>query len=561
MSISLFLVLGCEKDLYDDSIKNDISITIKEATLKDLLKKPIFNTAYSKVQSKTQELKNANARTELEDQYNFTITDDAVVVMETNDSIKSYTFLIERETETNDYFENLVIQIDPTGDIDALIMKYTPTSPDLSSFEGTKEVTPLIQSERVIYLSNGCMYISWVTCHNTVPGNPLYNEPHTPTSECTNPSYYNHHYGLVCPDDITGGGNPIPTPTNGNPPSNGGSSSGSVITNPNPPKNAASKKFIKNLTTPGSPNYNADREECYEDSSPAFKAALSGFLDRNIDTTEMDGTPTSGTTTTQTSNEQFANEAIDAQCSGGEVDFDNQVIIDASLKDNPCLYSVYVQLGKAPTFKNYLKNFDGNFSVANLKLNVGVHPEYPTANAVTSPPANYLITIMFNPNNLNRPQLDVARTFIHEMIHAEIFRKLLSCANLPNLNTNDYTDLEWRNYITSLHNNFPGLYDYYIRYVYNIPIGQQATSIQHELMAQHYREIIIQTMQQFDNTQTPEIYNALSWTGLMGEGDLNPTTGLLTNSTIAWQNIPQAQRLQILSISNNFLTTEEPCQP
>lgn len=65
---------------------------------------------------------------------------------------------------------------------------------------------------------------------------------------------------------------------------------------------------------------------------------------------------------------------------------------------------------------------------------------------------NYLITITFNENNLDRPSLSVARTFIHEIIHAEIFRKLLSVAQHPSI-------LLTQSQIIQLRNDYPGLYD------------------------------------------------------------------------------------------------------
>ncbi len=115
-----------------------------------------------------------------------------------------------------------------------------------------------------------------------------------------------------------------------------------------------------------------------------------------------------------------------------DVDLLYQLIVDQSLKNNPCLNSVYTQLGKAPKFQNYIQNFDGNFSVANLKLTAS--DQLPNnINAETSAPDNYLVTISFNTNNLNRPALSIARTFIHELILAEIFRKLLSVSGGPSV--------------------------------------------------------------------------------------------------------------------------------
>lgn len=255
-------------------------------------------------------------------------------------------------------------------------------------------------------------------------------------------------------------------------------------------------------------------------------------------------------------------ELIQASNEGADVDFAYQVIVDKSLKDNPCLFGVYTKLGQAPTFQKYIQKFDGNFSVANLKLSAGVNPNHPKANAVTYKPYNFLIETRFNPDNLYRPSLDIARTFIHELIHAEIYRKLLSCSRLPHVNINNMTDSQWQLYINNLKDNFPGLFDYYTRYLYGVPPAQQISETQHELMAQHYRQIIIQVLKQYDDNQhSIDFYNALAWIGLMGDGEIevNSTTGLPPLPTVAWKNISQKQRLQILSIYNSFIKTNTPC--
>jgi hypothetical protein len=262
--------------------------------------------------------------------------------------------------------------------------------------------------------------------------------------------------------------------------------------------------------------------------------------------------------------ESFLKEVIDSEIetnNSTEVDFDYRVIEDKSFKNNPCLKGVYDKLGGAVTYQYYLKKFGGNFSVANLKLSTAVHPNYPLVNAVTIAPKNYMINIMFNPNNLGRPQLDIARTFIHELLHAEIYRKLLSCANLPNVNINNYTNTQWQTYINNLKNNFPGLFDYYMRYEYSVPKGQQISDAQHQVMAQHYRQIIVEVLKQFDNNiHSDEIYNSLAWIGLMGEGQVDSTTGLPQVPSVAWNKLPQDQRLQILSTYKNFIKTNVSCQ-
>lgn len=225
---------------------------------------------------------------------------------------------------------------------------------------------------------------------------------------------------------------------------------------------------------------------------------------------------------------------------GGNLDYClDKVIIDETFRSNPCLFDVYTQLGKVLAFQSYLQNFDGDFSVAHLKLSSST--SLPNdINAETTEPINYLINITINENNLNRPSLDIARTLIHEIIHAEIFRKLLSVAGQPNI--------PWSNeFIISIKDNYPGLYDYYLRFQYNIPVGQEATSAQHEAMAQHYRGIIKNALQQFDNSSnSQETYDALSWVGLGG--------------TTAWNNLSSNEKMNIISLRNSFYLNNSNCQ-
>lgn len=249
--------------------------------------------------------------------------------------------------------------------------------------------------------------------------------------------------------------------------------------------------------------------------------------------------------------EQFAEAALQTLCNGGGVDFTLQIILDPSFKNNPCLKGVYdTMIQNSPTANNYLNNFDSSMSVANLMF-ASSNTLSAASNAVTSPPQNYLISITFNSNNLNRPQLSIARTFIHELIHAEIFRKLLSISNHPSINltlSELYQNKE----------NFPGLYDYYSRYTLNTI---QLSDPQHQMMAQHYRDIISDAIKEFDNNQhSQDVYDALAWVGLMGEGSINMTTGLTSNPTVAWQNLTQTQRINIINTVTTFESSNTNCQ-
>lgn len=230
-----------------------------------------------------------------------------------------------------------------------------------------------------------------------------------------------------------------------------------------------------------------------------------------------------------------------------------EIIIDSTFLDNTCLKSVYDKLGQAPHFQSSLLEFDNDFSIVNLKLSVGIDPKYPNATAATYEPVNSLIEIKFNPNKLDTPQLDIARTFMHEMIHAEMYRKLLALSGK--------NEIPWSpEFIESIRNNEKEIAEYYTRYKYNIPAGESPSEPQHEYMAQRSRNIIIQTMKQFDNTKSDEVYNALAWIGLMGGGEPDVVTGLPPQPTAAWAATAQAERVKILEIYRNFIKNNPKCQ-
>ncbi|WP_147226308.1 hypothetical protein [Psychroflexus gondwanensis] len=134
----------------------------------------------------------------------------------------------------------------------------------------------------------------------------------------------------------------------------------------------------------------------------------------------------------------FSIEGMEAERNSGEVDYEEKVIVDDSFKDNQCLMNVYEAMGKAPIFDNYLQNFDSDMSVANLKF--GADPnfasnrdqKYHNAMAITNPPLNSnMINIDFNTdpstsgNILNKPDVFKAVSLIHEVLHAEMCRKML----------------------------------------------------------------------------------------------------------------------------------------
>ena len=178
-----------------------------------------------------------------------------------------------------------------------------------------------------------------------------------------------------------------------------------------------------------------------------------------------------------------------------------------------CVYDKMVNSSKG--FKQMIKKFDGEFPVNHLKYSVD-HSLSNLVNAITDNSGKYLIEIKLNGNNLKqRTILGLVRTLAHETIHAELFRKVKSVNSLISIN------------------DFPGIYDYYRRYLKNW---------QHEQMATHYRKTISNILRTFDNNQhSSQFYNDLAWEGLQG--------------TTAWNKLSNSERNRIIIVIKEYKST------
>lgn len=599
--ITLFFIFtSCEKDLYEDALSQNKK-DFKFKTIRfDELKKQHPKTV--KAIAEIQPSLNSNTQARVKDLYGFIVDTTNIIYLEKEDGFKSYTFKIGQEKGLN-YFKNIIVSNYPDGSQEIVMVKFN-LNKSLEKVKLEKSFKQSLTSSEVSKYSNtnrtfdsySCIEVGYYTTVDKCEGELV-----TPGDR---PDCFNSD-GTKATKEVfvllasgcgttgggggdTGAGNP---PSGGDPSSGGGNTDYSGIFIPNPYEGDADLNnpdfvfatqvwyFISTIT-----DNNYSVKQIVEENAwiypniVQFMKVNGGLTQANKDATTFalnniisifNLYPTYWTVTDidllhynafhfllQNPNDQaqsFIQYLADNSNSLGEIDFAYRVIVDKSLKDNPCLNGVYTKLGKAPIFQSYLKKFDRNFSVANLNLSVGVDPNYPNASAVTYEPINSVIEIKFNPNFLNSPPLNIARTFFHEILHAEMYRKLLSLSPGGNIT--------WSaSFIESIKDDYPGITDYYTRYLYNVPAGQSPSNAQHELMAQHSRDIIIKVLKQYDNTQTEEVYNALAWIGLMGTGNINNTTGLPPQPTVAWGNVAPAMRLQILATFYNFYNTNPPCQ-
>lgn len=196
-------------------------------------------------------------------------------------------------------------------------------------------------------------------------------------------------------------------------------------------------------------------------------------------------------------------------------------IINELTGKTKCLYEKL--LNSSSGFKNMIRKFDSDLPVSHLRFKLSDLPL--NINAETSPPKNFVIDIKINQNRLNRPNLSIVRTIIHETIHAEMFRKMISLAS-------NHGSIDVKLLKTMLSNgDYPGMIDYYSRFGVN--------GFQHQQMASHYTSIIGGFLREFQPGLSEDIYNSLAWTGLKG--------------TIAWNSLSDQEKNKINNTVSNFI--------
>lgn len=128
-------------------------IKIYQKSFDELIKDSKFATSFNKLPKRKTNLKSGEqARTVMEEQYGFTITNSPVRVVQVG-NLTSYTFHIERNTPNSTYFENLVVQNDSIGNTTAHIIKYTPFMPMTSYTEHNSYSFLVILNLLLLYMT------------------------------------------------------------------------------------------------------------------------------------------------------------------------------------------------------------------------------------------------------------------------------------------------------------------------------------------------------------------------------------------------------------------------
>jgi len=186
------------------------------------------------------------------------------------------------------------------------------------------------------------------------------------------------------------------------------------------------------------------------------------------------------------------------------------------------------KLMKNNYYKDALNKFIGESKPIDLTFKlaeIAQEPGFQTmGNTIPNPVSwsadNIDVTIAKNLID-NLSSLEVALTLVHEGMHAEILRKLITIHGPSQLNNM----------------NFPSLFNLYTQYKAN-------ATYSHEFIARYYVETITYTLKQYDNNKFgDDYYRALSWTGLKG-------TDVYNNLTDAEKNDIETKKAAILANRN-----------
>jgi len=183
------------------------------------------------------------------------------------------------------------------------------------------------------------------------------------------------------------------------------------------------------------------------------------------------------------------------------------VTLSDAFKSNPCLKNVWENLQDSHALYSMLSVFINNSFDLNINLNFDIAYRAcnnVTYNACTDPGSSSEISIILKQSYVDRASPEsIARTILHEAIHAHLIYYLRIIENVESVDWGD----------------FPGLWYYMEKN--NYYLGRAS----HEQMAAYYLEVIQFGLQEFDRSRgiSPRstFYRAMSWAGLHGQPGYN----------------------------------------
>ncbi len=171
------------------------------------------------------------------------------------------------------------------------------------------------------------------------------------------------------------------------------------------------------------------------------------------------------------------------------------IYIDSSIKDNPCLDCIVGKLGMSAFVNSIAELTKTKDKNTNSILKLGTTKNLGDYGQTKNSDGFYEITI--NNSKLDRPDLMIARTIFHELVHAEIMAALKE------------------NRITPIDGNFPANLDLYITFYLNTAKDEEDKddllgNRQHNYMAANLLPVMGRGLMNFHREQFPEEFQRFS---------------------------------------------------
>lgn len=172
------ITFGCAVDDYQKlKHESDSKIRLEYKPFFELIKESRFKNAYSKVSSKLESA--MQNKTVMEEQYNFAISDSPVTIVN-KDGITSYNILIERDSISENSFENLVVQVDSLNQTWAYIFEYNSPATVPGALYNMK-IFPIEYNATEVNskITSNCLTVCTIICYSCV-GSGQYSDPPHP---------------------------------------------------------------------------------------------------------------------------------------------------------------------------------------------------------------------------------------------------------------------------------------------------------------------------------------------------------------------------------------------
>lgn len=489
-----FIVSSCSED-YEITEHNHThdGYTIKNYSYKQASKLSKFQKA-SKIVKQELDLKFSNLKTFKNSKFKKSVArdtdlsfaiDSSLIKEVTKDDVTTYTMLVALDTVdySDNSFDNLIVKVDSQNNISSYIIHCTPTGEAVYNaihnsytFQGDTElskvygITTLGGSGSGSGNENGGGSVDYggseagggantwdsVICVTLIKCNYLYTHiagpgcanTYSETICYTNPNYNPWNDGGSSPEEE----DPLEG-DNSNPGGGGGSTSSSNPTNDTGGTSTVTvlpEEIVALDTDLIKTPAQIEREKDFKAGlSLQQKIWLSNHDDVEDDIFEYLESQVTGPLEEEYSDESvdFIKEALEILNEDGELDLNNEIILEQSFLSNQkayCVFSKLLTLSNDSHFKKIIVDlFDSNdkanviFSVANL----------PTGyDAVTSPnvrggvTAQSLYKITLDQDFVNNAStIEIALTLVHELIHAELLERCLRLGIITNMGFNSST--------------------------------------------------------------------------------------------------------------------------